>query len=828
MNRNSKIKRKLTASLAVGMSVMMSAVPVLAADQEVVYKDETVYVNTDALGNTDAITVSNWLKNSGSISGNLTDQSTLQNIKNIKGEETFQEGNGKLVWNTDGKDIYYQGTTDQELPVSVKLTYYLDGKEIKPDELKGKSGHLTIQVDYENREKKTVDVDGTKEEVYTPFVMMTGMILSNDTFNNVTIDNGKIISDGNRSIVLGFGMPGLRESLDLDEKKDAGAQLTIPESLKIEADVTDFSMSATFTIALSDLLDDMDLNNIADIDELQNALDELENAALELVSGSGTLSDGATSLADGVNSYTEGADELNDAIQMYLGKNGTLSGSVTEYVDGVNKVAKGVQDYTDGANALADGVTSYVTGEQQLAAGAAQLTELGSGLQMVQSAIQKLSLATDGEGDSAEDIKAAAKELAAGTAALKEALGTKEVQMLLGTVDSMVKTGNEMIDATGQMESELKEGVAAPVQNIAVTLQQMQSRLATINQQLAGLQRECQKEADSLNQKINAYNQTVNQAKKAAADSKSQMNASIQTLQEQLNRTTDETARAELEASIQALQKAQNAADGINQLSTMEKASIEIPTIDTTAFQGWFVSLSENMKTFSDTAENLKVQLAEMGERLSEIQKVKESLPSDSIQELTTKIDMLDGGMQRLNAAIGGEGGLSESLASLNAATAEQFPKAISGIHALNDGFETLGEYNASLLEGAAKLKAGSESLVTGIGTLQSGTNQLASGLNTLGTQMSEGSAKLTSNSEALRSGASELQSGAAELAEGMRKFDREGTSKLKNTVEEELGDILDRLDALMSDDCAYQTFSGKDSSMDGNVKFVIETEAIE
>ena len=162
MNRNSKIKRKLTASLAVGMSVMMSAVPVLAADQEVVYKDETVYVNTDALGNTDAITVSNWLKNSGSISGNLTDQSTLQNIKNIKGEETFQEGNGKLVWNTDGKDIYYQGTTDQELPVSVKLTYYLDGKEIKPDELKGKSGHLTIQVDYENREKKTVDVDGTK------------------------------------------------------------------------------------------------------------------------------------------------------------------------------------------------------------------------------------------------------------------------------------------------------------------------------------------------------------------------------------------------------------------------------------------------------------------------------------------------------------------------------------------------------------------------------------------------------------------------------------------------------------------------------------------
>ena len=44
-----------------------------------------------------------------------------------------------------------------------------------------------------------------------------------------------------------------------------------------------------------------------------------------------------------------------------------------------------------------------------------------------------------------------------------------------------------------------------------------------------------------------------------------------------------------------------------------------------------------------------------------------------------------------------------------------------------------------------------------------------------------------------------------------MEKFDREGTSKLKSTVEDELGDVLDRFDALTSDDCTYTTFSGKD-----------------
>lgn len=74
-------------------------------------------------------------------------------------------------------------------------------------------------MDYTNKEKKTVSVDGKQEEVYTPFVMMTGMILPNETFSNVTIDNGKVISDGSKNIVVGFGMPGMKESLNLTKAK---------------------------------------------------------------------------------------------------------------------------------------------------------------------------------------------------------------------------------------------------------------------------------------------------------------------------------------------------------------------------------------------------------------------------------------------------------------------------------------------------------------------------------------------------------------------------------------------------------------------------------
>lgn len=831
MNKNRKIKRSLTTSLAVGMSVMMGAVPVYAAgstDTQDVYKEETVYVNADATGNSDEVTVSDWLKNSGSVSGNLTDESILKEIKNVKGDETFTENGDQLTWNTAGEDIYYQGTTDKELPVSVKLTYFLDGKEVKPDELKGKSGHLKIQVQYTNNEKKTVTVDGKEEEVYTPFIMMTGMILPNETFSNVTIDNGKVISDGSRNIVVGFGMPGLKDSLDLDEETTKEAEdkgVTIPENFEMEADVTDFTMSSTFTVALTDLLDDMDMDNIIDVDSLKDSLNELEDAALELVSGSGTLAVGASTLADGVSSYTAGADELNAGIQKYLGSNGELNGSVTEYVNGVGKVVKGVKDYTSGTNALANGVTSYVVGEQKIAAGAAQLSQLSKGLEQVQTAVDTLSKAADGKGEATDDLVIAANQLAAGTKQLQAVLGSEEVTALLTQVNGMVTTGNELISATESLSASLQTGIATPVANIAAALTGMETQLNAINTQLGTLQSDCETAVADVNAKITDYNTKVDAAQAAANTSKTQIANAISALQVQLNATTDESVRDQISTAITALQNAQTAADGLNNVQKASAITVSVPTFDLSAITSGAATLQTNLKTFKETAAALQQQLPEMQKKLDAIAAAKDSLPSDSISQLTASVTQLNQGMQGLNTGLGT---LSGGLGQLNTSVQAQFPTAIQGITELNGGFMQLGSYNTSLLSGAEKLKGSSSTLAAGAGTLQSGTNQLASGLNTLGSQMSAGAAKLSANSNALREGASSLSEGAKKLADGMDQFDKEGTSKLKSTVEDEFGDVLDRLKALTSDDCTYNTFSGKDSKMDGSVKFVIETEAIE
>ena len=265
MNRNRK--KAVAASVAVGMTVVMGASPILAADTDI-SKEETVYVNAAADGTPEDITVSDWLKNSAS-AGDLSDESDLKDIKNVKGDETFEQDGSNLTWNTEDKDIYYQGTTNKDLPVSMEIKYYLDGVQVSPSDLGGKSGHLKIEVNYTNNVKNKTKVGKKTTDVYAPFVMATAMILPTDNFTNVTIDNGKVLSDGQRNIAIGVGMPGLADSLDL-KSIDEDIDLDIPEGFTMEADVTDFSMSSTFTFALTDLLNSLDLNDVDGLDDLKD------------------------------------------------------------------------------------------------------------------------------------------------------------------------------------------------------------------------------------------------------------------------------------------------------------------------------------------------------------------------------------------------------------------------------------------------------------------------------------------------------------------------------------------------------------------------------
>jgi len=189
--------------------VVTAPLAVTAGTTGVPFKDETVYILTGADGAVEKIIVSDWLRNPYG-SAKLQDRTTLLDVENVKGEETFTASGGKLVWDAQGGDIYYQGTTDKELPVDVAVTYLLDGRTVTPEELAGKSGRVTIRFDYTNRQFEMMDVGGKQEKIYVPFAMLTGMVLDNDRFTNVEVSSGKVFSDGNRTVVMGLALPGLQ------------------------------------------------------------------------------------------------------------------------------------------------------------------------------------------------------------------------------------------------------------------------------------------------------------------------------------------------------------------------------------------------------------------------------------------------------------------------------------------------------------------------------------------------------------------------------------------------------------------------------------------
>lgn len=334
-------------------------------------KEESVYVKADASGNVKKTTVSEWLKNPEK--GTISDTSELKDIKNVKGDETFETGsNNNVSWKSEGNDIYYQGTIDKELPVDVKVSYKLDGKSISPKDLKGKSGKVEIQFSYDNKSKQTVNVNGEDVEMYTPFTMVSAMMLSSDEYSNVSVENGKLISDGDKKIVVGVAFPGLANDLNL---KDLDMDIDIPDTVTITADVKDATIGTSITMASAELMNEFGLDDIDSFDDLQDSIDDLEDATNQLVDGSKEAADGSKELADGAGTLNDGAGTLASGAGTLADGVNTLNEKSGTLVSGVNTLASGVQAYTGGVEELYAGSNDLVSGAQALASGATALNE---------------------------------------------------------------------------------------------------------------------------------------------------------------------------------------------------------------------------------------------------------------------------------------------------------------------------------------------------------------------------------------------------------------------------------------------------------------------
>lgn len=313
-----------------------------------VTKDETVYTKLNIEGEQYKTIVSTELKNENNLE-KIVDLTNLLNIENTSGDETFSKDGDTLIWDAKGNDIYYQGETEAKLPIELEIKYKLNGEEISAKDIAGKSGKVTIKLEYKNNDEHIVNVNGRSEKMYTPFLLVSGTILRNSNNKNIEITNGKIINDGTKSIIIGIALPGLQESLGVS--KDT---INIPSGMEINMDAIDFELDSIITFATPKLLDEEDSNLTAEMKELSSKINLIREATEKLKTGADTLK-------NGTEDYSQKSELFNGKMEELQNGVGYINNQYTTLDTGINTVNNSTSLIQNGAEQIYNGVQELPT-----------------------------------------------------------------------------------------------------------------------------------------------------------------------------------------------------------------------------------------------------------------------------------------------------------------------------------------------------------------------------------------------------------------------------------------------------------------------------------
>ena len=268
------------------------------------------------------------------------------------------------VYDVDGNKVAGVEDVCASLPVSLSINYTLNGVSVTPEELTGKSGSVTIRIDYENTRAEQHSINGRQETLYSPYIALTAMALDSDVFSNVSITNGSLVNDGSRTVAAGLAFPGLAESLNIDNDK-----LDIPGYMEISANVKKFDFDGTYTIVTNEPFreaskkekdeDILDADELSDsMDELSDAMDKLMDGSDELYDGLRTLLDKSYELVDGINRLADGAYELYSGAAKLDSGAGELYGGASELSGGLSRLASNNAELNGGAKKVFDSLLS--------------------------------------------------------------------------------------------------------------------------------------------------------------------------------------------------------------------------------------------------------------------------------------------------------------------------------------------------------------------------------------------------------------------------------------------------------------------------------------
>lgn len=299
-------------------------------------KNETVYSKIDTNGNVIKTTVTDKLINDNKLD-TITDLTDLDKIINLSNNNTFNKDNNQITWNTSGNNLTYQGTSNKELPISINISYKLDGNSITVDDLLGKSGHVDITLKYTNNERNLVYVNGTNTYLYTPFIVTMGTIIKDTDATNLKITNGKIINNGLSNILVGISAPGLYESLNMYELKDL-------DTITISYDTTSFNLPTIYNVATSKLLENNDLSIFNKLNTLTSASTSLKENIDALTEGSNKLLESSITLNNGTSQIYQNLSYVNQKLKEINEGAINLDNGLNDIINTLNKVKESLNN----------------------------------------------------------------------------------------------------------------------------------------------------------------------------------------------------------------------------------------------------------------------------------------------------------------------------------------------------------------------------------------------------------------------------------------------------------------------------------------------------
>lgn len=792
------VKKNLFRYSSVLMCVVLTAASLVGCGSKTAATTgtDTAYVTEMAAGSTEA-TITQAITNELAVSNKSTlatntRQETVYVFNDASGNKNHITVNEKIT-DANGNETLNKTESSENAPVTMKVTYKLDGKEIKPEDLAGKSGKVTIHFDYTNNQKKTVTINGKKQTVAVPFTMITGMMLPTDVFSNVEVTNGKLTKVGDNIVAVGMTMPGLKDTMNL-KFNDKSLDLDIPEYFELTADVKNFSLDMTMSVATSNLLSDMNADDIT-LDDLKKTVASLDDAATQLADGTVTLQDGTQQLSDAIPALTDGVDQLNTGAS-------SLKDGIYAYADGAASAYEGSVSLNDNMKTYADGIgTLYNTLkdnnlDSSVASAADGASQLSAGAETLDTGIDSALAGAGALATGANDLTGGTEQLATGAAALADGANKIGKTLTDGMTEAKEKYDNAY-ESFYQLAVAVIGGKLGYNPSTMTDEQKIAAATALANEAGYGLsataditnENQCTKAAAFIMQNYNDTNITTGKigirtamvsaltAKYAAADTEHKYTL------EQLKEKANSDADANLVAISSGLSQAYKAYGLLNDTMTSLTAGGE------NSFFNGITKLNEGAGQVNTGANALKA----------------------GIDQLSAGAGQLSAGSKQLKAGLGTlSTGLNTLSTSVGSFSTYKEGTLCSSLYALN--------LNAGKLqqEGTAVLQSGLSQLTANNDTLKSGALQLA-----------DGTATLKDSSGTLADGVTQLNEGAITLKDGMAQFNSEAIEPITKLVDSDAQTAVDTIKAVVKAGQEYNSFLGKSDDKAGSVTFVYKTAGI-